>query len=901
MGEVYHARDTQLGRGVALKILPEKYIASQIHLRRFEQEARATSSLNHPNILTIYEIGQADSTYYIATEFVEGDTLRQAIANKKLDLRKAIDVAIQVSSGLAAAHSAGIVHRDIKPENIMLRKDGYVKLLDFGLAKLVEDAFYDDLRRDDDSTIGSVHTQSGSIVGTISYMSPEQLRGRPIDARTDIWSVGVVLYEMVAGRTPFLGNSNADVIVTILERELPPLESQVPKCPRLLDQVVDGMLTKVREERYQSIAEVLTDLEQLRDELRTTSKSGEAQTLDIGPPRRRSGSGSSPQSSLDTPTERRFFSRRVLVVAALLLLPLLYLGYLGATSLYRRARTNTPTATHSGSFREARSTKLVDTGMATDAVISPDGKYVAYSIDEGGQQSLWVKQLIGGNSVPVAPPAAVRYAGMTFSPDANYIYYIAFEQDANLGALFRIPVLGRTAKKILEDIDTPVSFSPDGRQFAFIRGYPSLKQTALMIANADGSGERKLATRQSPDDFGWKGAPAWSPDGHRIAVAVGTYDFSMRLVAINISDGREQNLLPGKWPWIGQVIWLHDGTGLLMVAKDQATGFRQVWYFSNSGADLQRITSDLDDFGGRSLSVTADSANIVLVQTEYRSSIWLAPINDARRARQIGASKSDGSYGLSWTPDGKIVYASRESGNLDIWIMDRNGADRKQLTFDSGANYEPMVTRDGTAIVFTSTRKGEPDVWKMDIVATNPKQLTTGANASWPQTSPDGRWVVYKSYKSGKRTLWRVSIDGGAPMQITDKYTGWPAYSPDGKLIACEYWDEQLGTRISLAILSADGGAPVKLFPWPPVSGLSASLPRVIAWHPDGKSIAYADNQGSVGNIWSQAIDGSALKQLTKFDADRIFWFDWSRDGKELALARGTAASDVVMITRAKN
>jgi len=899
MGEVYLARDNHLGRPVALKVLLEKFTASKGHVRRFEQEARATSALNHPNILTIHEIGQVDSTYFIATEFVEGKTLRQVMSRTELGLAKAVDIAIQVSSGLAAAHAANIIHRDIKPENLMLREDGYVKILDFGLAKLIEDQLLSQPLTMNESTLPNIETLSGAIVGTIRYMSPEQLRGLPVDARSDIWSLGVVLYEMVAGRAPFRGNSNADVIVTVLEKEPSPVTDYLDDGPPLLGDIIRKTLAKDKGERYRTVTELQGDLKLLSGGLQGEPKWREQQTLQL-PPGLSGSRGSRDHSAASV--SRKSLSQAVsqhrwIVPGLLLALALL----LGAYGVYKLLRTANQPAPKLSPYQDATLTKLVDTGRATDGVISPDGKYIVYSMDDGGKQSLWLRQVIGGNGVLVLPAADVRYSGMTFSQDSNYIYYVAFEKDANVGRLFRIPLLGVTPKKIIEDVDAPVSFSPDGLQIAFVRGYPSQKQTALMIASADGSGERQLAVRQSPDDFGWKGGPAWSPDGEQIACAVGTYDLRMRLVAVNVRDGSEKVILSGKWPWIGRVVWLRDGSGLLMVARNESTDFRQIWYVGYPNNQLQKITGDLDEFGSRSLSATADSRRVVLVQTEYLSNIWISPNGEERGSRQIGNGRSDGFNGLSWTPEGRIVYTSRANGNLDIWIMDRDGAKPKQLTFESGANYYPTVTRDGHFIVFTSTRAGAQDIWRMDIDGGNPRQLTKDSNASWPSCSPDGKWVVYKTYKSGKRTLWKVNMDGGESRQITDKYMGSPAVSPDGKMIACDYWDEQMSSKFQLAIVSYDSGMPVKALDWKPDSALAVYVPTVIHWMPDGRAVSYTDNHSSAGNIWMQSLDEEAPRQVTGFQSQKIFWFDWLADGKQLATSRGVTVSDVVMITRAKN
>lgn len=903
MGEVYLAQDTRLGRAVALKLLLPELSFSREHLRRFEQEARAASALNHPNILTIYEVGSVDSIGFIAMEYVDGVTLRRHIsANQRLTVAEAIQVTTQIASGLAAAHEAGIVHRDVKPENIMIRKDGYVKVLDFGLAKLTENPAFPSTINGE-STISEAFTHSGTVLGTVSYMSPEQLRGRPVDARTDIWSTGCVLYEMIAGRIPFAGASRADLIVSILEREHAPLSREITPLASELELILTRTLAKERSRRYQSTIDLLLDLRDLE------AKSSDSRSTRHGIPRapqirispgseRPAGEGESVRPVARQTTRQRVStvsaSRNTLIVLTMVVVLALLAGgaYLGLQ--LRKGRPEIPR------FRATLQTKLVDTGNAVDAVISPDGKYIAYVIEESGGQSLWGRQAgTVSNAWPIVRQSDLRISGLTFSTDGNFVFYVVFDQKLNQYVLYRIPALGGVSDKLLEDVDTPITFSPGGKQFAFVRGYPAENRTAIVLFEENGKGERVLASRQSPDDFGWKGGPSWSADGELIACAVGRYDTAMSLVAVRVKDGSEIKLSSKTWPWIGRVSWVDGGAGLLVVAKELQSSPPQIWHVSYPSGEATQISSDLSAYSGKGLSTTADSAYFVAIQNNYLSSIWLTPRGASDTAKRLTPTKSDGYHGLSWTPDGKIVFASSASGNQDLWIMDSDGTNRRQLTSGAGANYQPAVTPDGHYVVFASTRSGSQDLWRLNLTRGDLTQLTSGSAADWPQCSPDGRWVVYKSYASGKKTIWKVGIDGGQPTQLTDKYSDWPAVSPDGKYIACEYWDELPTTQAVLALVPFSGGSPVKSFSFPPVTATSLNLPtNVVRWTMRGSALTYIDGQTSVSNIMEQPIEGGAPRFLSHFNSDRIFWFDWSPDGTTAACARGAVTSDVVLFAR---
>ena len=903
MGEVYLAQDLRLGRPVALKLLLPQFSASPEHVRRFEQEARAASALNHPNILTIYEIGCFDSINFIAAEFIDGMTLRRRLGTGSLGIDDALSIASEVASGLSAAHDVGILHRDVKPENIMLRKDGYVKLLDFGLAKLTEDLglFGGNW---DESTISQALTSSGTILGTVSYMSPEQLRGKSVDKTTDIWSLGCVLYEMVTGRSAFTGASPADLIVSILEREHLPLNDRNVSASEL-QPIIAKTLAKTKGSRYQSAGELLSDLSALRNKLsgaqwieqaKPNALRIEETSISATPD---DGTCSTAEKAVRR-TEHQSQSTTRLSSSKVGMLVSLVAVLLVASAGYFIYQKMLKSREQTSDFRAHLLSKLVDTGNAVEAAISPDGKYVAYVIEESTGQSLWGRQAgTVSNAWPIVQQSAQRFSGLTFSIDGNHIFYIVFDPQLNMYVLYRIPALGGVSEKLLEDVDTPVTFSPDGKQFAFVRGYPAKNQTAIVIADADGKADRILAARNSPDDFGWRGGPSWSTDGDLIASAVGSYDSGMSLAAVRVKDGSEIKLSSKTWPWIGRVSWVDKGAGLLLVAKELQSSPPQIWYVSYPSGVAKKISNDLSAYSGKGLSVTADSSSFVAVQNNYLSSIWVMAPYGSDSAKRLTVSKSDGYHGLAWTPYGKIVFASSASGSQDLWIMDADGSNRRQLTSGGAANYQPAVTPDGRYVVFASTRGGGEDLWRLNLNDGGLKQLTSGAVADWPHCSPDSRWVLYKSYAAGKKTIWKISIDGGQPVQITNKYSDWPAVSPDGNYIACEYWDELPTTQAVLALIPFTGGSIVKTFNFPPVTATSLNLPsNVLRWTSQGRSLTYIDGQTGVSNIIEQPIAGGKPRHVSRFDSDLIFWFDWAPDGKSLAFARGVVTSDVVLFGR---
>ena len=907
MGDVYLAHDSRLNRKVALKLLPDYFTRDEERLKRFNQEARAVSALNHPNIITIFEIGKAGSIHFIATEYITGQTLRKRMSGKAINLSEALEIAIQIAGALASAHTAGIVHRDIKPENIMLRDDGYVKVLDFGLAKLAEGQ----LSETKAPTNVNVNTNPGVVMGTASYMSPEQARGHEVDKRSDIFSLGVVVYEMVAGRPPFEAETTSDVIAAILKHEPAPLARYSRGVPEGLEWIIAKMLAKDREERYQTVTEMLFDLKRLKQRLDYEAQQQRSLSPDLNPGGVTTSSESKSSRNdneqiIDTANlvTRKTSSAEYLISeikqhkpGVLLGLVIFIIAAVGiGLGLYGLVGRNKPSAP----FQTFNSRNLTTTGNIKHAAISPDGKYVAHVVEDQGKESLRVRQVATTNSQQVVAPADVDYLGLTFSPDGDFIYYSVRESDRpNEGALYQAPVqAGSTPpRRLLTNIDTAITISPDGKQLAYGVTNALARESALMIANADGSGAYALVAKKGPRflDFPWRiSSPVWSPDGKVIACSarinsqLGNAGAPQVVIEVSVKDGSEKPITSYRWLQVGRLAWLNDGSGLIITAAERLDQF-QIWHLSYPGGEVRRITND-ESKNYRGVSLTTDARLLATTQQDEQSSIWIAPEGDASRAQRITSGRYEGRYGVAWTADDRIVYNSFASGNEDIWIMNADGTGQSKLTVDPGTDDNCCEVSPDGYIVFRSHGADGFALWRMDSDGGNAKQLISHGNQ--PTVTPDGRWVIY--HKLG--TLWKVSIDGGeaAQLNVTSRgaYTN-PAISPDGKLIACYYRDDANDSP-RLVIIPFEGGEQIKRF-----DALSVQLRplRALQWTPNGQAIAYVKSTGGVSNIWSQPLKGDPPKPLTDFKTDSMFSFSWSRDGKQqLVYARGPVTSDVVLI-----
>lgn len=923
MGEVYRALDTELNRPVALKFLHSDVAADQDRMSRFIQEARAASALNHPNILTVFDIGQTEAgARFFATEFVQGTTLREHIAARRLKLGDALDIAAQIASALAAAHAEGIVHRDIKPENVMVRADGYVKVLDFGLAKVTSRNSNVDTEA---ATRALVNTNPGAIMGTVAYMSPEQARGEAVDARTDIWSLGCVFYEMLTGHVPFEGRSASHVIVHILDVEPPPLAQYLADAPEALQEVVTDALTKDRDARFQTAKQMLVKLQRLRQRLDaglslehsvvpgfsastaggtlgagtltgqvagrmvapTAAGAGRTTAGDIAPQDTVHRSGAESVAGSVAVQPRRKFNLAAVALVAFVVLGALAFGVYHFTR-GPGSRAGAPFA----SLQNMKFTKLQAAGQTMIATLSPDGKYFARTVYENGKLSVRVRQLATTTEKELVAPSESAYTGLTFSPDGAFLYYVTVPLGGNLGDLYRVPsLLGGTPQKIISDVDSAVTFSPDGKQFAFRRHIPDTGADTIVVANEDGGGERTIVSRKAPIIFP---TLAWSPDGQQIAFSVkGTDDqgYYMNVESVRPEGGAAQVVSSARWRSIGILAWLSDGSGLVFNGRDRASlpsTPEQIWFVAYPGGEAQKITNDLNSY--KSVSLTADSRTLLALQSNYSADIWLSGGGGGDAPRQL---TNEGSAGTpSWMPDGRIVYQSGASGNGDIWVMNADGTGARQLTFDPNNDASPEVSPDGRLIVFISNRSVGWSIWLMNADGSGQRELVRNVEQySFPHFAPDSRTVYYASRDEGGRYAFlRVGVEGGTPARVTEQAVGNARLSPDGKLFFSMQTASTPNAPRRIIITPVEGGAPVREFDAP------AAL-DMLRWSPDSQGLDYVVRREGASGLWRLPVASSGQpRQLADLKTYFINWYAWSPDGRQLAVARGNPITDLILI-----
>jgi eukaryotic-like serine/threonine-protein kinase len=912
MGEVFLAHDTSLDREVAIKVLLPEFCCNLERVNRFKLEARAASALNHPNIITIYEIGEDGEKLFISTEFIKGETLRSLIERKALDLSSSLNIAEQIASAVATAHAAGIIHRDLKPENIMVREDGIVKVLDFGLAKptAVES---------EAETRELVSTKAGMVMGSVGYMSPEQSRGKEVDARTDLWSVGIVLYEMLTGKTPFDGETMTDILANIIHKEPIPITEKIEICPHELGRIVRKSLRKDREERYQTAKDFLLDIKTLRREMELehelevsispsryneiinrsnegTQKSFGQKVTNENAQTQMLANANTTQISQQIVNETKPKKRTSMVLFAVLGLSLL--GGLWALSYFtwQKPRLN-------NSFTNISTEKMPIKKTVFGVEFSPDSKYLAYvEGSQGSKTRLVLRQFETGSEKDIVPFVDSTIALIGFSPDSNYIYFRKSEKAGIGAALFRVPILGGEPKQIAFDVDSGGSFSPDGKQIVFHRHTITPPKDEIFIINADG-GEEKLIYTNTENQV----HPQWSPDGKTIILSSfdktkGDGDASMRFGWIPATGGSFTLLGNNYFRQLTDYRWLKDGSGLLVSGVLAKENNNRLFTVSFPDGVIERVTKDANDYYGNSM--TADGKTIATIQATTNSGIWEFDLA-AKNAKQITPTNEErkGYSALTATTDGKLLFSKFDGkDNVDIWQMNADGTNEKLLMGGNGENRVRYISNDGGLIIFDAVRNGSQELWKMNGDGTNQVQLTKSPDfqKTFTGITPDNKSMLYKQqdFNGSQTSIVKLNLETNETTTIWQDektYLQNAFLSPDGKSIvyaaAPIAFDNGIISQASLFIANFDG---TKLSDTKVLQKVANV--RQVRFTPDGKALLFIETANDGADLYRLNFSDGKISKVTNFNLESLYRFTISPDGKKVYFVRGNNTREVVLI-----
>jgi Tol biopolymer transport system component len=885
MGVVYEAEDQKLGRSVAIKLLPEATGKDPIALERFWREARTASSLNHAGICTIYELNESGDQPFIVMELLEGQSLDKALYRRSMPYPKLLDFGVQAADALDAAHRKGILHRDIKPGNIFLSPSGHVKLLDFGLAKLEEGT----QEGNPNATMApgdDLLTSPGSAVGTIAYMSPEQARGEALDPRSDVFSLGVVLYELATGQNPFSGATTAVTFDHILNQPAAPPVSLNPALPEEFQETLNKTLEKDRELRLQSAAELRADLKRLQRKSsggsapRAASASGSGAA--VSPPSGTSGIAA-PLSAAAIPAAAPRKSR-VLPIAFIVFALLAAAGF-AAWRFWPRPAP----------FTNVSLSQITNTGTLERIALSGDGKFLAEVKNDNGQRTLWVRNIVTNTDTQILTAFSNEYVGLTFSPDANYLYFTRGTPDnAALHALYEMPVFGGTPRQLIQDVDSAPSPSPDGSRFVYLRWTPDGKDHFSEIHTADKEGHDDQLLYTSKDQVQ---PPVWSPQGNKLAWIELTGARATNITILDLSTNKTATIAQPAGiyydPSFGghtDLAWLPDGSHLVFLYVKEHADRPQIGIVSVATGEFHTLTNDLNAYG--QLAISADGKTLATILTNIDSS--------------IAYYKGDGGAMISSTPLRVTPSALAWADEDHLWLM-TFGAGISKLERTTGT-LQPIETGDIEVgsylntcpdghVLFVAIPRGggESRLFRMDADGTGLTQLSTSGVARAPYCTPDSQKAYFSirgKVNAGGPGLWSVPVAGGTQREelSIENTVSYPIVSRDAKLAAFPS-NKNLLYFTQLVDLSTQ--KVLRQIPWN-VSDLLGSLPN---FSPDGKGIVETVVTGGGHELLYQPVAGSPAHQLTEPTHDPLRAFAWSPSGSKLAALQQRRSSDVVLIT----
>lgn len=866
MGEVYRARDFALGRFVAVKVLPAAFAQDHDRVSRFRREAQMLASVTHPNIASIHGLEESSGSVALALELVEGEDLQQRLRRGPIPVEEAISIARQIAQGLEAAHERGIVHRDLKPANVKVTPEGEVKLLDFGLAKAYEMDTGPEGSGADFShspTISRLATEAGIVLGTAAYMSPEQARGKMVDKRADIWSFGVVMFEMLSGRRLFQGETPSDTLAAVLRQEID--WSLLPRgLPARDRRLVERCLDRDPRKRLRDIGEARIAL----------------------------GERDAPEGPTVSETRRQVL-RLALAAAA---------GLTGGVGIMSTGRGRSAEQAGAAGLRV---TPLTHSGNVISVSISRDGRLIAFVESDQGLQSLWLQQVASGQTLRLIPERPVNYWAHTFTPDGNAILFGEKSQADPGGSLYSISILGGAPRHLLSGMDSIASFSPDGERIAYTRlGFPEPERTALMVASKDGTDAKPLAVFDRPERVAglFFGGPTWSPDGRTIVTAVARIGREGQparawLAAISVADGSVRTIADPGWISAAQAAFLPDGRSLVVIARSAQQSETQLWRVSLEDAAARPITSDLNDH--RIVSISRDGTLLASVAGDVSSTVWGLSLKRGDPPRRVGRGRSDGLDGVAFGASGGAIYTAFDGSRFSLWSADRDGGNRRSL-FAAPASVSlssPAVTGSG-ALYFVSRDASGARNHLLPAGSAVPQDLGTSLGAG--DIAPNGRFIVFPNVigpggagaEGARARLFRRDLADGAERVLIDLPAFAPAIDAEGKRVAFYFTTPDGAFRFG--VCSTDGGPLLFDLAAEPVSTPAS---RIIL---RGANLYVNTVEGDRSNIWKVPLNGGAPVKVTAFADQLLFGFDLSdtfEDDGQLIVTRGIRLRDAQLIT----